>query len=125
MSIEGIEARIADALLWHLGEMSPGLPTGWPDREFTPRGRDHLRVKIFPSGTEQVTFGESGYYRHAGLIQISLFTNEGGGEIAALEVASRIEAHFRRGTVFARNGVTVRIPAPPTVGGSRAGSRSR
>ena len=111
-----VETKVFEAMASHLASLtlSPPLPIVWPNMGAEPSG-DYLRVSFSPASINQITLGDTGQNRHAGFMQIDVFTTEGGGATAPLETAGAIAARFKRGTVLTRQGVTIRIIRPPTI----------
>ncbi len=107
----GIEAGIFDALLFRLTQLTTTLGILYPGLETTP-DENHLEARIVPNSVFQVTFGDAGFNRHEGLMQIDVVWQKGVGIIAPAEEASLVVAHFKRGTAIVRNGLTVRTRPP-------------
>ena len=107
----GIEAGIFDALLFRLSELVTTLDVFYPGIESTPVG-NHLDARIVPNTVFQSTFGDEGFNRHEGLMQIDVVWKKGVGIIAPAEEASLVVAHFKRGTSITRNSLTVRTRPP-------------
>lgn len=120
----GIEAGIVDALLNHLVGFTTTLEIAWPGLDITPDG-DYLDVSIIPNTVIQSSFGTDGFNRHDGLMSIGVLWKKGVGVIAPAEEASLIVAHFKRGTVITKNGVSVRTGPPRTAQAISDGSRMR
>ena len=109
----GIEAGIADALLFHLSTLTTTLDIAYPGIEFTPDG-NYIDAQVLPNTVDQSSLGADGFNRHAGLFQATVVWKAGQGIIAPTEIASQIVAHFKRGTAIVRNGLTVRTRPPRT-----------
>lgn len=113
----GIETRIFDGLNAWLAALvfSPAIPIAWPNLAFTPNGA-YLRPWLLPARTEALAIPISGPNEHAGIFQVSVFWPTGQGATTPMERASAIAVHFKRGTKIDREGISVRIDAPPWVG---------
>lgn len=118
MAVAGIEAGIADALLWQAGQVAAqvGLQIAYPSVSFTPaNGTPYLTATFRPNIANALAIGFSGDTDRQGLLQMSVFWPAGAGEIAAQQIASQIAAAFKYGTDIVRNGVRVRILQTPRV----------
>lgn len=109
------DAIIFDGLCNHLDRLvlSRALKIAWPDVDFVPPAEGYLRVTFLPNVTVQGDLGTLGRNRHAGLFQVSLMWPEGYGSGEPMALAGEIIAHFKRGTVITRDGVTIHIDRPP------------
>lgn len=109
----GIEAGILDALLFRLSQFTTSLDIFYPGIENTPDG-NYLEARVVPNTVFQSTFGDAGFNRHEGLLQIDVVWKKGNGIIAPAEEVSLVVAHFKRGTAIIRNGLTVTTRPPRT-----------
>lgn len=117
MSITGLESKIDTALMARLASLtlSPVRRVAWPGADFTPgSGEIYLEPNVIPNTTTQASLGYDGVNRHQGLFQISVWSPLATSTIPALEVASAVMAHFKRGTVLTFEGITLRINQPPS-----------
>ena len=117
MSITGLESKIDNALMARLAglTLSPVRRVAWPGTDFTPNsGEIYLAPTVLPNTTTQASLGYDGVNRHQGLFQVSVWSPLASPMIPALEVASAVAAHFKRGTVLTFEGITVRVSAPPS-----------
>lgn len=123
MAINTNDARVLDALLWRLGQLtlSPALPVAWPDTEFDP-GTDgtsgYLAPSWLPAGTTSAAVS-GGSRNFGGVFQVSLFLPEARdrGPIVPVDIAGAVAAHFAKDVVIQRPGspIRVKIEQPPTV----------
>ncbi len=120
----GIEAGIIDALLFRMSEFTTILEISWPNIDTVPDG-NYLDVSIIPNTVDQSSFGADGFNRHDGLMSVSVLWEKGVGVILPAEEASLIVAHFKRGTVIVKNGVSVRTGPPRIAQAFPDGSRMR
>lgn len=120
----GIEAGILDALLNHMASYTTTLEVVWPGVSRTPDG-NYLDVTVVPNTVEQSSLGSAGFNRHAGLMLVGVLWAKEAGIVDPAEEASSIVAHFKRGTVITRNGVSVRTGPPRTAQALPDGSRMR
>lgn len=114
----GIEAKILEGLLARLATLTTtptAMPVAWPNVVYDPPETGYLRASHLPNTTEQVTLGGSGRNRHFGLFQVDVMWPKGTGNIAPMEIASQVVAHFKRGTSFTQNSVLILINSPPSV----------
>lgn len=127
MAASGTEARIAEALLSKLADLtlSPAIPVAYPNKNFSPTaGQTYLRASFITLPTEQPGLAHSSAKRYGGMLQVSVFAPiNKGGLIDAAEIASQVVTHFARGTRMdsttgspATVVLTVEVgPMPPTV----------
>lgn len=94
---------------------SPSMPLAYPNVQYDPPATGYLRATHLPNTTEQVTLGDSGRNRHFGLLQVDVMWPKNGGNVAPMEIASQVIAHFKRGTSFTQNSVLILINSPPSV----------
>jgi hypothetical protein len=118
MAVSGVDAQIADALLWAVGSMSltPALAVAYPNVAFVPKiGTPYLQVSVIPNTTDALGINDNSSTDRQGLMQLSVFWPAGAGAIQAMQVASQIANAFRFGTRIDRNGLWVRIDKAPRV----------
>lgn len=118
MAVFGVEAQIADALLWYAGQVANvlGLKIAFPNVPFTPlNGQTYLEATFRPNITEAIGVPFRSTVNRQGLLQISVFAPAGVGTIAPHQAAARIAVMFKYGTKIGRNGVTVEIDVAPRV----------
>ena len=118
MAVTGTEAKIADALFWHVGQLTtnPATDVAYPNVAFTPAGRSPYRkVEFIPNLADLVGIAFDSSRDFQGLLQVSVFWKAGDGLVKPTQVAAQIAAHFAPGTRIARNGITVRIDQKPRV----------
>lgn len=125
-----IESLIEAALLSRVASLSfspawspafsPATHIAWPNTVFTPpqaagKPLPYLRVFHIPNTVDQISLGDSGINRYAGLFQISVLWPLNVSASPAIEAAGQIAKHFKRGTVIANNGLHIRVSRPPAV----------
>lgn len=117
MAVEGVAAKIADALLTYLGTLSvgsPALPIAMPEVKFNPPSSGkYLEARFLPNRPATRVIAFDGPDQHQGLLQVSVIWPKGQGIIAASEIANEVVKHFRRGTVIAADDLRVRIYETP------------
>lgn len=69
------------------------------NKSFTPPLSLHLRPKLLPQAPQLVELGDGGMLRHEGRFLIEVVTPAGSGETKALETATALLRHFKRGPV--------------------------
>lgn len=92
----------------------------WPNAAFTPpqsggKPIPYLRVFHIPNTVDQISLGDSGLNRYAGLFQVSVVWPLSVAASPAIEAAGQIAKHFKRGTVIANSGLHIRVSRPPAV----------
>lgn len=118
MAITSPEARIADALLWHLAqiELTPARPVAYPGVGYSPTlGSAYLYATHLPNTVEATGLAFDAGLELRGLFQVSAFWPAGGGIIQAMDLAGAVAAHFARGNRILRGGLQVEINRPPEV----------
>jgi hypothetical protein len=118
MPVTGVEAQIADALLWHTTQLTttPATQQEHPNVRFTPvAGTPYLRASFLPNIADRSGISFDSYQDHQGLLQVSVFWPSGRGLIQPMQIASQVVAHFPPGTEIIRNGLVVRIDQPGTI----------
>lgn len=115
----GIEARIADILLTHLGTLTltPAVPVAYPGVPFTPPSGTYLEATIHQNTTLDHFIGTDSTSEYRGLLQVSVRTPAGAGIIAPMDLAGKVSEHFRRGTVLSKDGLSVRVSKTPDIAG--------
>ena len=84
---------ITNTLNARLNALSSKPPIAWPNVPYTPtNGTLFLRVSILPANTETITLDSAG--RHTGIYQVSVFAENGKGELAANQMADKVADHF-------------------------------
>lgn len=113
----GTETRISEALNAWLNALvlSPVVPIAWPNLNFNPSGA-YLRPWLLPAPTEAITLSAAGPNDYRGIYQVSVFYPVGGGANKAIEIASAIVSHFKRGTSITREEIRVWMDDPPYLG---------
>ena len=101
---------ISAALDGRLNTMT-GLPdVAWENYNYTPvAGTLYLRPTNLPGSTDQATLGTAGTDLTTGIYQVDVFAEASKGKNAGLVMADNIANHFKRGTVLAYNGRTVKV----------------
>lgn len=115
---ESPEADITIALHRQLYQaiLSEDFPIMWPGRVLDPEPMSvYLAVQDFFTPTQQVTFGDDGYNRLVGFLQVSVISRDAEGTMDAKRVAGEIISLYKRGTQLVENGRTVRIVRPPYI----------
>lgn len=118
MAITGPDARIADALLWHLSQidLTPARPLAWPGKSFSPVvGTPYLFATYMPNATTSTGLAFNAPRDFRGLFQVSVFWPAGRGIVYPLELAGSVAAHFKMGTRIMRSGLKVELNQPPEV----------
>jgi hypothetical protein len=110
MSIASVRA----ALETKLAAMTPSLATAYENAPYTPiSGTPYQAAYLLPV-TENPTMGD-GYYRLAGIFQITLFYPLQTGPAAAAARAELIRTAFKRGTSMVSGSVTVIVERTPDI----------
>lgn len=112
-----VETSIVEALMARLATLtlSPALPVAWPNVDYTPPAAGYLRVTHAPNTATQVTLGTEGKNRHIGIFQVDVMLPIIIGISTPMEKAGAVAAHFKRGTVLTKDGISVRITRPPEI----------
>jgi hypothetical protein len=110
------EGKVLEAFLSGLNSLSLGYSIAWPNVNFTPTaGAGYLRASLLPAQSDQVTLGTAGRNRLRGLFQVAVVWPQGKGEVAPMDLAGRIIAGLKRGTIITNGGINVRVLSPPYV----------
>lgn len=118
MAVVGVEAQIADALLWYVSQLTtnPAVAVANPGVLFTPSlGVPYLGVSIMPNIDELTGLSFRSTVNHQGLMQVSVFWPAGQGLVKPMQVASQVAAYFAPGTRISRNGLVVQVNEQPRV----------
>lgn len=106
MNQSGVRAALIDAYI----DGGFNISTAYPNREYIPsNGTEWARVSFLPAPVEVATLGSYGEDNHSGLLQIDLFFPLYKGDGDAWELADDMSEHFKAGTDFTYNSVTVSI----------------
>lgn len=110
----GVETNIAGALGTRLSQLvlSPAVPISWPNLDFTPQGA-YLRPTLLPARTESMGVSFRAPNDHAGVYQVDVFWPVRENYLNAIECASKIIDHFKKGTKMVRSGISVWVDGPP------------
>lgn len=122
MSITGLPAQIADALMVHallMETQGPKLPVSVPEpaETFVPpvdafdNALPYLDVTFLPNAPKWQGLS-TGQIRQ-GLLQVAVVWPKNQGEIRPLETAGAVEAHFAKGTELTSGAAKVRIHREP------------
>lgn len=122
MSITGIPAQIADALMTRallMESQGPALPVSVPEpaETFVPpvdgsgNALPYLDVTFLPNAPKWQGVA-SGQIRQ-GLLQVAIVWPKNRGEIAPLQAAGAVEAHFAKGLLLTSGSAKVRIHREP------------
>lgn len=110
MSITSVRA----ALETQLATITPAIATAYENAPYTPvSGTPYQAAYLLPV-TENPTMGD-GYYRLAGIFQITLFYPLQTGPAAAAARAELIRTAFKRGTSMVSGSVTVIVERTPDI----------
>lgn len=121
MAVTGTEAKIAEALLWYVGQIvtTPPLKVANPNVGFTPTlNTPYLAVTYMPNGAALDGLPFNSDETHIGLLQISVFWPAGAGIVQPMQVAAQVAAAFAPGLRFARGGVEVSVDQKPITSGA-------
>lgn len=121
MAIAGVEAQIADAIFWYVGQivLNPVLPVAYEGTNFNLAvGTPYLSVNIMPNTASNVGVDFDSNVDHQGMLQASVFWPSAKGLIKPLSVASQIVTAFKPGTIVERNGIRVLFNERPKVASS-------
>lgn len=106
MSIGKIESALVDGYV----NGAFGLPTGYPNKNFSPKqGEPWAKVHFIPNQPSVGSLGTYGDDETDGIFQIDINypLDQGNGDTNAK--ADQIRAHFKAGTSFSHNGQSVRV----------------
>ena len=110
MSIASVRA----ALETKLATITPAIATAYENTPYTPvSGTPYQACYLLPV-TENPTMGD-GYYRLAGIFQVTLFYPLQTGPAAAAARAELIRTAFKRGTSMVSGSVTVIVERTPDI----------
>ncbi len=111
------ETKIWDALAARLATLvlTPAAPVQWPRMAFNKPNGTYLKVDHLPGATStQSRIDVTGSNQHVGLLQVSVFVpDKPEGESPVKEIVGAVISHFKRGTTMYREGIRVRVEAPP------------
>lgn len=122
-----VEAKIVNGLMSHFqGFALPAdVAVAYPDVDFTPNGRKHVRLSVAPN-TPLAPHISGSLTIHRGILLAVICWPPGGGIVEALELAGSIREHFafndakddRR--VISHDGIEIRIGVefPPRIASS-------
>lgn len=98
--------------------LSPPLPISFPDIPFDPPASDWLAVDYLPNRNISPFVAHDASVLMRGILQVSVVTPRGAGEIASKRIAAAIVAHFAAGTALRPDdeSFTLRIGGRPSVG---------
>jgi hypothetical protein len=124
MTAVGVEAQITEALLDRVKALgvSLSLPVAYPDVVFPKAGQtkpdSYLDVSVLRAQTQGI--GISAWDEHAGILQVTVVTKQGGGAIAPSALADAVAAWFPQyagtsGTRLVNGAVTVTVYETPSV----------
>jgi hypothetical protein len=122
MAVVGIEAEIEDALLYRLSQLvfSPAIPVAYPGVAYDPTGVDtYIEAHFFTAPTDRLAVNTNAPHDHTGLLQLSLRTKPGQGDISPRILASQILAHFAEDAPIDRNTVRVKVLGRGTAAAGR------
>jgi hypothetical protein len=116
MSLVAIRA----ALEVGLNGMSPALATAYENVAFTPPAKDtaYQRVVMLPAQPENPAVGAQ-HRREVGVMQVSLHYPFNAGTQAVMFRAEMIQARFRRGSTWTKDGVAVIVDLTPAIAPGR------
>ena len=116
MSAVGTEAKIAEALLTRLANLtlSPPLQVAWPNKTFGPDKPDtYLQASLLRGNVQ--TVGISAWDEHAGILQVDVLYKAQDGEIKPLDIADAVVSWFGRGTRLVNGGIQVDVYEKPSI----------
>ena len=117
MSVTGVEASIADNLLWRLSQLvsDPVMPVANPNIEYdTQSGVPYLKAEVmFNTSVGMIPYDSD--VTVDGLFQVSVFWPANEGTIKPMQVASLVVALFTRGTRIVRNNLDMTFEQQPRV----------
>jgi len=122
MAVNGLEAGIADALLYHLSlfSYSPAIPVAYPGIKYTPTpDATYIEAHFFTTPTDRLFMTTNAPHEHGGLLQLSLRTKLGLGDIASRIIAAAVLSHFAEDVPIDRNSVRVRVLGRGTAAAGR------
>lgn len=103
-----LEAR--KALLQGVISASVSVPIKWENAEFTtPNNGGWAAVYILNMDDSLNTLGANGLNRIDGVMQISVFTPKGAGDLSAYQLASEFRSIFKTGAKLTADGQVVHI----------------
>jgi len=113
----GVEAKIADLLLTHLGALTftPAIPVSYPGVPFTPPEGTYLEATFIPNTNVNRFVGHDSTTEHRGILQVSVYAPASVGLIPPLGIAGKVVEHFERGAVIVDGTLRVRISGRPSV----------
>ena len=105
MSLTNIRSALESAV----DGMQPTLQTVHQGESYDPIiGTPYQAIYLLPALPENPTMGD-GFYREAGILQVTLNYSAGEGTADATVRAEAIRALFRRGATFAYGGTVVQV----------------
>lgn len=112
-------SKIRAALEVGLNGMEPSMATAYENVKFTPTpGTPYQQLTMLPASPENPTVGAQ-HRREVGLMQVSLRYPFDAGTQPATWRAELIQARFRRGSTWVKDGVTVIVDLTPTIAPGR------
>ena len=113
-------SKIRAALEVGLNGMTPAMPTAFENTKFTPPDKSvaYQMVTMLPASPENPAVGAQ-HRREVGLMQVSLRYPFDAGTQPATWRAELIQARFRRGSTWVKDGVTVIVDLTPTIAPGR------
>lgn len=112
-------AQIMEALFARASDLStqaPALPIAWPEPATTftpPSDGKYLRVEFFPNRPKWQ--GLAGGKMDHGLLQITVVWPKNQGEIAPVEAAGQVAAHFPKNLQLHNGSTKVKISSEPWI----------
>lgn len=108
-------ANIRSALESAVDGMTPSLVTVHQGESYDPViGTPYAAIYLLPALPENPTMGD-GFYREAGILQVTLNYPAGEGTADATARAEAIRALFRRGATFGYGGTVVQVDRTPAI----------
>jgi hypothetical protein len=107
---DNADIYLQKALSKHLSAMTPTIGISWENTNFTPtNGVGYIETWLLPIPTKAITLGPEYWEEFNGIFQITCVYPSGRGTNDAKTKAAAIKTHFKRGTTFTYNNITVKI----------------
>jgi len=113
------QLKIRAALETALASIKPAIDTAYQNFPYTPvTGREYQAAYLLPAAPDNQSMGD-GARQERGIFQVSLMYPAGKGAATAGARAELVQALFRRGASFTKDGVTVQIERTPEIADGR------
>ena len=108
--------KIRQALEVGLAGLGPAIDTAWENDPFTPTGGvPYQRVTLLPAKPDNPSVGAT-HRRELGILQVTLCYPFNAGTQVVTARAELIQARFRRGSTWQKDGVSVICDITPSIG---------